>query len=643
MRQFCFYALLGMVGIAVSGHAHGQLRIVDYNIAGLPNSSALTTVLNAIKDEAINGISKPIDVLILNEVDSPDITTILGILNNQGVGTYLAGNLGSTTGAGSVGLVYRSNTVFLVTQQQVVNTSSNGAARGVMRYTLRPQGYSPQADFYIYGSHYKASDTTSDANRRNLEATAIRANSDALGDGAHVIYAGDFNIYRSSEPMWATLTGAGNGQAFDPVNQVGNWHDNSSFKAWHTQNPAGSGFVGGGMDDRFDWQMITGELQDNEGMSIIPGSYHAFGNNGTHAINSHINTGSGASSSVLNALGSASDHLPVVAQYQVPAKMEVVYAPVPSRVMIGAAFNASVTVSNSAGDGVLVVDAVGADELNYTLTGSGGANGTQTGSEAAFGGSNTHLFPLNTSTAGTKHSSIATEKTSPQSPSPDNINLFWYDVLDHANPSFASSTNLNSITYDFGTVTLGAPSPFFDYEIANLLSTAGFTSKLEFDGFNNTGDSSAFDVGIELGETPLNAGMQRTYTTSFVTDTLGSFSATIQLLFSDEDVIGEEMYSLSMTLTGAVVDNVATGDFDGDGDVDGRDFLAWQRGESPNMLSSDDLELWQQGYNSPPLATSVSVPEPTTTEILLMVVAGICMRAPIKVFRASFTSRKYFH
>jgi hypothetical protein len=40
----------------------------------------------------------------------------------------------------------------------------------------------------------------------------------------------------------------------------------------------------------------------------------------------------------------------------------------------------------------------------------------------------------------------------------------------------------------------------------------------------------------------------------------------------------------------------ATGDFDGDGDVDGRDFLRWQRGGSPNPLSASDLALWKATY-----------------------------------------------
>lgn len=50
------------------------------------------------------------------------------------------------------------------------------------------------------------------------------------------------------------------------------------------------------------------------------------------------------------------------------------------------------------------------------------------------------------------------------------------------------------------------------------------------------------------------------------------------------------------------------GDFDGDGDVDGRDFLAWQRNPAVGSLAS-----WQTNYGSSPLsAVSRAVPEPGT-------------------------------
>ncbi len=52
------------------------------------------------------------------------------------------------------------------------------------------------------------------------------------------------------------------------------------------------------------------------------------------------------------------------------------------------------------------------------------------------------------------------------------------------------------------------------------------------------------------------------------------------------------------------------GDFDFDGDVDGRDFLIWQRGGSPNPLSASDLADWQANYGLPQTATATPVPEP---------------------------------
>ena len=60
-----------------------------------------------------------------------------------------------------------------------------------------------------------------------------------------------------------------------------------------------------------------------------------------------------------------------------------------------------------------------------------------------------------------------------------------------------------------------------------------------------------------------------------------------------------------------------TGDFNGDGLVDGFDFLSWQRGESPNPLSASDLADWEANYGNSllsPLATAV--PEPTVFSVV---------------------------
>ena len=63
------------------------------------------------------------------------------------------------------------------------------------------------------------------------------------------------------------------------------------------------------------------------------------------------------------------------------------------------------------------------------------------------------------------------------------------------------------------------------------------------------------------------------------------------------------------------------GDFDNDGDVDGDDFLVWQRGGSPNPLSGSDLTLWRDNYGTNVLlAATASVPEPSSGLLCLLIV-----------------------
>jgi hypothetical protein len=82
--------------------------------------------------------------------------------------------------------------------------------------------------------------------------------------------------------------------------------------------------------------------------------------------------------------------------------------------------------------------------------------------------------------------------------------------------------------------------------------------------------------------------------------------------------------------TGAIqtglIELIATGpygDFDGDGDVDGRDFLRWQRGSSPAPFSSTDLAVWQNAYGVGPLSSLEAVPEPTALTLVLSLAMGL--------------------
>ena len=66
------------------------------------------------------------------------------------------------------------------------------------------------------------------------------------------------------------------------------------------------------------------------------------------------------------------------------------------------------------------------------------------------------------------------------------------------------------------------------------------------------------------------------------------------------------------------------GDFDLDGDVDGTDFLMWQRGESPNGVVAADLADWQANYGAVALtqALAAPVPEPASWIPLSLALLG---------------------
>lgn len=296
------------------------LRVASYNVLqGSPNTSAeqgyYSTILEAIGNEDKAGVQQPIDLLVLQETSSNSVNSIENILDSLYADDYATYVTPSYSGL-AYGFVYNTATLDLLGTHNVSGSFTRPPLRGHFEPVASTTG---DADFYVYSAHLKAG--SGDSSTRASEAAAIRANADALGEGENVLIMGDFNMYSSFEGAYSNLTASGAGQVFDPISQPGNWHNNNAFKDIHTQDPSG----GGGMDDRFDLQFASGELFVSGGLDYIPGSYRAFGNNGTHSLNGTL-TGTGAASNVLTALRGASDHLPVVVDYEfdsVPAGMTV--------------------------------------------------------------------------------------------------------------------------------------------------------------------------------------------------------------------------------------------------------------------------------------------------------------------------------
>jgi hypothetical protein len=170
---------------------------------------------------------------------------------------------------------------------------------------------------------------------------------------------------------------------------------------------------------------------------------------------------------------------------------------------------------------------------------------------------------------------------------------------------------------DFFTFTGLTPGAAFTAEVTQETLT-DFDSYLGW--FSHTGflldtddDDGVDDLSLLQGTVPANGRL--------------TFAVTG---FGDEDFEGFHVeqadYSLELTIGGATIE----GDFDNDGDVDGRDFLRWQRGGSPSPLSAADLADWQANYGGGSLAAVAAVPEPGGLALVMFVIGAICLRSKLR-------------
>lgn len=178
----------------------------------------------------------------------------------------------------------------------------------------------------VFVTHLKSSDgVANQLARLHMIDTFVKA-LESIPQNHHVLLAGDFNLYSAyDEPAYQKILDPSNPiKMIDPIDKPGNWSDNDTFKAIHTQatriSAAGFGIGGatGGLDDRFDFIMMSENLKNATGLSYVDGSYKAFGNNG-NCFNEridHYDCDGVYSLPLRQNLYNMSDHLPVVMQLQ---------------------------------------------------------------------------------------------------------------------------------------------------------------------------------------------------------------------------------------------------------------------------------------------------------------------------------------
>ncbi len=312
------------------------------------------------------------------------------------------------------------------------------------------------------------------------------------------------------------------------------------------------------------------------------------------------------------------------------------------RVLVGASAPAAALV---------MLNKAGLNGTYYQVTTAGAATSSVIGRYNAFAtgatGSKTISVGLNTTTAtaGLKSGTVTIDNLDittmggagkGASDGNDTVNV-TLSVLGHANPSFSGSSDVNTLTYDFGTVTQNSAAPTIGFDLANLVTTAGFTAGLDLDSIVAAGQSSVLttDLATFPGAATLAAGASNHYLATFDTSTVGQFSASYTLNFSDENVPGAaSLGSLVLNLNGIVQAPVftTTGDFNGDGIVDGADYLVWQSHASgpgslhtgdangDGLVNAADLAVWTSQFGFSGGGSVQGVPEPSKLGLIAVLV-----------------------
>ena len=586
-RHWQLWLQLVVATLLLSSPAQAQLRIVNYNVAKLNGDfSALEAVFAALHEDDKPGFAVPVSVLVFQEVTSLDINALELLVNASappGVSytraTFTTSAFEDNSG-GAQAMFYRTGmlTEFVNAHLDI----ATGAGRNTDRWQLRLTGYNtPLAWFYVYGSHLKADTGNENQQERLAGVVAIRANADSLGANQHIIYSGDMNFYNNAEPGYLHFFTNGNGKANDALG-TGAWNGsnfppNSANNFKHTQSPlsvAAGGLVGGGMNSRFDFQLSSNALNDGAGLSLITNTYRSLGNDGMHYLQA-IDNGNNfyypgdvpRSNTLATNLRLASDHVPVVADYQIPAMMA---GSIPSnygRVIVGTPFDVEVSVTNPAN----VEFDFGADVLAYTATGTLGLSGVANDLVEPLGDVSIAAFALNTSSAGIRNGTVTLASAS-QGVQPINLVLNTTGtVVRRSKPSFITDSQVTKAMLPLRFDLNSGP-----HEFTTNIYNVGFDALqalLDIDSIDGVSSPYAYVSGMASGIGATPATLQFTIDTTGLSP--GKYPASIIIHTSDEDIPGELSADLHLTVNVTISSGVpCPADINGDALVNVIDLLA---------------------------------------------------------------------
>ncbi|NOX85162.1 MAG: hypothetical protein GXO86_04220, partial [Chlorobi bacterium] len=324
MKRFCFILFLFL---SFGLYAQDTLTVLQYNLLNYGNITGYCNNSNNNINDKDKHLKK-----IINYI-KPDIFTVNEMSKSPAIHQHLLDKVLNTGGVG----YYRKASFLSVAESDLVNMLYYNSKKLRFHSHVIAQSYIRDIDvykLYYYSNdleqgdtafvicvvaHLKASTGLTNSNKRKVMAQNTMNYLNNYDDDNNYMMMGDFNLYSDEEPAYIQFLYYSNPSLrfFDPINQSGPWHNNYTYRNIHTQSThtESSGCAStGGMDDRFDFILISGNIKNgSKNVKYIPGTYHAVGQDGKHFNSSLISSPANTSvpSDVLYALYYNSDHLPV--------------------------------------------------------------------------------------------------------------------------------------------------------------------------------------------------------------------------------------------------------------------------------------------------------------------------------------------
>jgi endonuclease/exonuclease/phosphatase family metal-dependent hydrolase len=345
------------------------LKVMNYNLLNYRNSTAQCDGSNNdanLKDGYLRSIlqfTKP-DIFTCNEIGSNlvNASRILdNALNTNGTDYYEQAQFSNNGFSAITNMLFYDKRKLTLSGQVAVKKDLQNVdlVRVIDIYTLYfNTSAKPGGDtifLKVIVAHLKAGNTNDDKTERAKMTEALMEYLGKQTKRYNYLIAGDFNVQTQTEVSFQNLVNYKTEaiRFYDPVDALGSWNDNSNYSNLHTQSTHGSGgnacFSAGGMDDRFDFILMSKEIKDRQKkISYLENTYKALGNDGGR-FNSDINgtTNKSVPKTILDALYGMSDHVPVLANFLVETNPLKTTFPAKTDFKVSSNFNTSIEIKNT--------------------------------------------------------------------------------------------------------------------------------------------------------------------------------------------------------------------------------------------------------------------------------------------------------